>query len=190
MIDWIIRSMKLEKIFSCMLFGIFLFLSFIPSSNGGESDLFQKVGAKQMKVRKWAPNFSLDDLNGQKVELKNFKGKVIFLNFWATWCGPCKEEMPSMESLWQGFKERDFVLLSISVDYEGVKSVKEYVEKQQYSFRVLVDPQCKILDLYEVKAIPTTFIIDKKGQVLAVATGPKNWKSPEAISLVDLLIKE
>jgi peroxiredoxin len=178
------------KIFFSTLFAIFLLLSFLSSSDGGEADLFQKVGVKQVKVKKMAPNFSLEDLNGQKVELKNFKGKVIFLNFWATWCGPCKEEMPSMEFLWQWFKGKDFLLLSISVDYEGVKPVKEYVEKQRYTFRVLIDPQCQTLDLYEVKAIPTTLIIDKKGQIVAVATGPKNWRSPEAASLVDLLIKK
>jgi peroxiredoxin len=178
------------KIFFSTLFAIFFLLGFLSLAGGEEADLFQKVGAKQMKVKKMAPNFSLEDLNGQKVELKNFKGKVIFLNFWATWCGPCKEEMPSMESLWQWFKGKDFLLLSISVDYEGVKSIKEYVEKQRYTFRVLIDPQCQTIDLYEVKAIPTTLIIDKKGQIVAVATGPKNWGSPEAASLVDLLIKK
>ena len=182
--------MKRIKVFSYTLFCILFLLGFLSSAGGGEADLFQKVGAKQMKVKKKAPNFSLEDLNGQKVELKNFKGKVIFLNFWATWCGPCKEEMPSIESLWQWFKGKDFLLLSISVDYEGVKPVKEYVEKQRYTFRVLIDPQCQTLDLYEVKAIPTTLIIDKKGQIIAMAVGPKDWKSPEARSLVDLLIRK
>jgi len=176
------------KGFFCLPFAFFLLLGFISSSNGGEADLFQQLGAKQMKIKKMAPNFCLDDLNGQKVELKQFKGKVVFLNFWATWCGPCKEEMPSIESLWQRFKGQDFILLSISVDYEGAKPVREYIEKERYTFRILVDPQYQILDLYEVKAIPTTLIIDKKGQILAVATGPKNWKSPEATSLVNLLI--
>ncbi len=183
------KSVRHGKIFFCTFFAILLLLGFLSSASGGEADLFQKVGAKQMKVKKSAPNFSLKDLNGQKVELKHFKGKVIFLNFWATWCGPCKEEMPSMESLWQQFRGKDFVLLSISVDYEGVKPVKEYIEKQRYTFRVLIDPQCQTLDLYEVKAIPTTLIIDKKGQIVAMAIGPKDWKSPEAISLVDLLMK-
>ena len=181
--------MKHWKIVFSTLFAILLLLGFLSLADGGEADLFQKVGAKQMKVKKMAPNFSLEDLNGQKVELKNFKGKVIFLNFWATWCGPCKEEMPSMESLWQWFKGKDFLLLSVSVDYEGVKQVKEYVEKQRYTFRVLIDPQCQVLDLYEVKAIPTTLMIDKKGQIVAVAVGPKDWKSPEALSLIDLLIR-
>ena len=181
--------MRHGRIFFCTFFAILLLLGFLSSASGGEADLFQKVGAKQMKVKKSAPNFSLKDLNGQKVELKHFKGKVIVLNFWATWCGPCKEEMPSMESLWQQFRGKDFVLLSISVDYEGVKPVKEYIEKQRYTFRVLIDPHCQTLDLYEVKAIPTTLIIDKKGQIVAMAIGPKDWKSPEAISLVDLLMK-
>ena len=182
--------MKHWEIFFSTLFAIFLLLGFISSSDGEEADLFQKVGAKQMKVKKVAPNFSLEDLNGQKVELKNFKGKVIFLNFWATWCGPCKEEMPSMETLWQWYKGKDFLLLGISVDYGGVKTVKEYIERQRYTFRVLIDSRSKTLDLYEVKAIPTTLMIDRKGQIVAVAIGPRNWRSPEAASLVDLLIKK
>jgi cytochrome c biogenesis protein CcmG/thiol:disulfide interchange protein DsbE len=183
------KSVKHKSFLFCTLITILLLSGFFPPADGGEADFFQKVGAKQTKVKKTAPNFCLKDLNGQKVELKNFKGKVIFLNFWATWCGPCKEEMSSMESLWQWFKGKEFVLLSISVDYEGVKPVKEYIERQRYTFRVLIDPQCQTLDLYEVKAIPTTLIIDKKGQIVAMAIGPKDWKSSEAILLVDLLIK-
>jgi peroxiredoxin len=182
-------SVKHKKIFFCTLFAIILLFGFVSSSGGEEDDLFEKIGAKQMKVKKMAPNFSLEDLNGQKVKLKNLKGKVIFLNFWATWCSPCKEEMPSMETLWQWYKGKDFLLLGIAVDYGGVKTVKEYIERQHYTFRVLIDSRSKTLDRYEVKAIPTTLMIDKKGQIVAVAIGPRNWRSPEAVSLVELLIK-
>jgi peroxiredoxin len=163
-------------------------LSTLPA-NSEEGNLYSKIGIQSIGDKKKAPHFYLEGLNGEKVQLKALKGKIIFLNFWATWCGPCKEEMPSMEALWQQFRGKDFVLLSISVDYEGVKPVKEYIEKQRYTFRVVIDPQCEVLDLYEVKAIPTTLIIDKKGQIIAMAIGPKDWKGPEAISLVDLLLK-
>ncbi len=135
-----------------------------------------------------APDFRLENLKGEKLELKNFKGKVIFLNFWATWCGPCKEEMPSMEILFQQFKEKDFVFLSISVDYEERKAVKEFIEKQRYSFPVLLDPKCNALDLYEVRRIPTTIIIDKNRKMIGRAVGPINWKSQEVISLLNILL--
>jgi thiol-disulfide isomerase/thioredoxin len=114
---------------------------------------------------------------------------VVFINFWATWCGSCKDEMPSMEALYQQFKEKDFVFLTISVDYEGKKPVKEFIEKQRYTFPVLLDPKCETLDFYKVKGIPTTILIDKNRKMIGKATGPKNWKSPEAISLLNLLLE-
>jgi peroxiredoxin len=98
--------------------------------------------------------------------------------------------MPSMEALYNQFKEKDFVFLAISVDYEGVKPVKEYIEKQRYTFPVLIDPKCETLDLFEVKGIPTTFLIDKKGIMIGRAIGPKDWKRPEVISILTLLIEK
>jgi peroxiredoxin len=165
-----------------------LFFVFTPFSEGNE--LFAKTGIQSIKAIKSAPNFRLEMLNGKKVELKDFKGKVVFLNFWATWCGPCKEEMPSMEALHQQYKEKDFVMITISVDYEGVKPVKEFIEKQRYTFSVLLDPNCETLDLYEVKGIPTTFIIDKKGRMIGRVVGPKDWKKPEVLSVIDKLVFE
>ena len=181
------KSVRRGNVFFCTFFSFLILSGFPYSASGGEEDLFSKIGISPIKENKKAPNFSLKDLNGKKVEFKNFKGKVLFLNFWATWCGPCKGEMPSLEALYQQFKEKDFVFLSISVDYEGVTPVKEYIEKNRYTFPVLIDAECETLDLYEVKGIPTTFIIDKKGRMIGKAIGPRNWKSQEVISLLNLL---
>jgi len=170
---------------------VFLILfCFSVASEGGENDLFPKIGIQTIKDKKGAPNFCLDDLDGRKVELKNLKGKVVLINFWATWCGPCKEEMPSMEALTLQFKGKDFVFLAISVDYAGLIPVKEFIGKHRYTFPVLFDPKSKVLDLYQIKEIPATFIIDKKGRMVGKALGPKNWKSPEVFSLIDQLLKE
>jgi peroxiredoxin len=138
---------------------------------------------------KRAPDFSLKDLNGNKIGIKQFKGKFVFLNFWATWCGPCKEEMPGLEVLHQQSKEKNFVLLTVSVDYEGLNPVREFIIKHQYTFPVLLDPRCEILDLFEVKEIPTTFLVDGKGRMIAKAIGPRDWKNPEIFSLLNLLIE-
>jgi thiol-disulfide isomerase/thioredoxin len=132
---------------------------------------------------------SLADLKGKKWDLKDLKGKVIFLNFWSTWCGPCKEEMPSMEELYQEFKSKDFIFLTISVDYEKKDVVKGFIEKHRYTFPVLLDPQCVTLDLFQVKGIPTTFLIDKKGMMIGKATGPRNWKKPEVVSILNSLLE-
>ncbi len=178
------------KIFFDSLFVLLLLLIPHFPVEGREEDLFSKIKISSIKGDKRAPDFSLIDLNGRRVGLKQFKGKIIFLNFWATWCGPCKEEMPSLEVLHQQFKERNFVLLTISVDYEGLKPVQEFINKHHYTFPVLLDSKCESLDLFEVKGIPTTFIINKKGRMIGRAIGPRDWKSPEVVSLVNLLIEK
>jgi len=178
------------KIFFHFFFVIVLFMSLNVQADGREDDLFSKIGITPIKSDKKTPDFSLKDLNGKKFGLTQFKGKVIFLNFWATWCSPCKEEMPSMEVLHQQFKEKNFILLAISVDYGGQKPVKEFINKYQYTFPVLLDPKCKTLDLLQVKGIPTTFLIDKKGRMVGKAIGPRDWKSPEVVSLINLLIEK
>lgn len=180
-----------EKIFFHILFVISVFFLNLPiTAEGGEEDLFSKIKINPIKGDKKASDFSLKDLTGKKVELKQFKGKLIFLNFWATWCSPCKEEMPGLEALYQQFKEKNFILLTISVDYEGLKPVQEFINKRHYTFPVLIDPKCEVLDLFQVKGIPTTIIIDKKGRLVGKAVGPRDWKSPEVISLTNLLIEK
>jgi peroxiredoxin len=179
------------KVFFCCLSVVLIVLASLSfTAEGGEDDLFSKIRINPIKGDKKAPDFSLKDLNGKKVEIKQFKGKIIFLNFWATWCGPCKEEIPSLEVLHQQFQEKNFVLLTISVDYEGLKPVQDFISKHHYTFPVLLDPNCEVLDLFEVKRIPTTFIIDKRGRMIGRAIGPRNWKSPEVFSLINLLIEK
>ena len=160
------------------------------SAHSGNDDPFAKIGIQTAKDRKMAPNFCLKSLNGKEVALKDFSGKVIFINFWATWCGPCKEEMPSMEALYREFKERGFVLLAISVDYGGMTPVKRFIADHRYTFPVLLDQDSKTLDLYQVKGIPTTLIIDRKGQCIGRAVGPRNWESGDAKSILTLLLPQ
>jgi len=178
-----------EKVFPCCLFLILVLLvRLVLAAEGGEGDLFSKMRINPIKGDKKAPDFSLKDLTGKKVEIKDYKGKIIFLNFWATWCVPCKEEMPSLEVLHERFKGEKFVLLTVSVDYEGLKVVHGFLDKHSYTFPVLLDPNGETLDLFEVKGIPTTFIIDKKGRIIGRALGPRDWRSPEVFSLVNLLV--
>ncbi len=178
-----------KKVFFYSLLIVLISFTLSFSSERSREELFSKIGIQPIKGDTKAPNFYLEDLKGKKLELKNFKGKVVFLNFWATWCSPCKEELPSMEALYQQFKEKNFVFIAISVDYEGRKPVKEFIEKHRYTIPVLLDLKCEILDLYNVKGIPTTFVIDKKGRMIGRAVGPRNWKNPEVVSLLNLLIE-
>jgi peroxiredoxin len=185
---------KLLNIFVAMRKKFFLliatFLLFSPQAYSEESGLFSKVGIQSIRDKKKAPDFCLDGLNGGKVQLNALRGKIVFLNFWATWCGPCKEEMPSMEALYQHYKERDFLFLTISVDYGGPEPVRKFIEKHRYRFPVLFDPEGKTLDLFEISKIPATFIIDKKGKMIGRVMGPRNWSSPEVFSLIDQMLNE
>ena len=182
--------MRGKTIFRCLCVILIVLANLSISAEGGEDEFYSRMKINPIKGNKKAPDFSLKDLNGKEVEIRQFKGKVVFLNFWATWCGPCKEEMPGMQALHQQLKEKNFVMLTISVDYEGIKPVQEFMSKQQYTFPVLLDPKGETLDLFEVKGIPTTFLIDKKGKMLGKAIGPRNWKSIEVESLLNLLIEK
>jgi peroxiredoxin len=175
------------------IFWIFLLaLSFQPSFGAPEGqidDLCKKMKIQQMKDKKKAPEFDLGGLSGRRGVLKDFKGKIVFLTFWATWCGPCKEEFPSIEALWRQLKGRDFIVVSVAGDLEGAAPVEKFITKNGYTFHALLDPKGDALDLYRVDKIPTTFIIDKKGRMIGKALGPRNWACPEAIALFTHLIE-
>jgi peroxiredoxin len=166
------------------------FLLFTLAAHGEQGSLFAKIGIQAIRGTRQAPDFCLQGLNGEKVQLNALKGKIVVLNFWATWCGPCKEEMPSMEALSQHFKERNFVLLTISIDYGGPEPVKKFIEKHHYRFSVLLDPTAKTLDLFEINKIPSTLILDQKGKMIGRVIGPRNWSSPEVFSLIDHMLND
>jgi peroxiredoxin len=167
---------------------IIFFLCFCLPVSGKETDLYSRLGVQLIRDKRKVPDFSLECLKGEKVQLRNLKGKVIFLNFWATWCGPCKEEMPSMETLHQQLKDRDFVFLTISVDYDGAKTVKKFMEKHRYSFPVLLDPTSKTLQPFEISRIPATIFIDRNGRMIGRVIGPRDWCSPEVLALLDRML--
>ena len=159
-------------------------------THGEEVNFFSKMKIQSIVNKKKAPDFCLEGLKGEKVQLKALKGKIIFLNFWATWCGPCKEEMPSMEALYQHFKDRNFIFLTISLDFGGQEPVRKFIENHRYQFPVLLDPSGKTLDLFEINKIPTTLIIDKNGKMIGRAIGPRNWSSPEFSSLIEQMLQD
>jgi peroxiredoxin len=129
---------------------------------------------------KLAADFKLPSLDGTAISLSSLRGKVVFLNVWATWCGPCREEMPSIETLYEEFaKDPDFVVLAVSQDSEGRAAVDSYVHHNGYKFTVLLDPQNEVGDAYDVSGIPETFIIDRTGRIVAHHVGPYDWAQPE-----------
>lgn len=136
-----------------------------------------------------APDFTLTSSAGQSVKLGELRGKVVILNFWATWCPPCREEMPGMEQLYQRYKSRGFTILAVSVDGEGEKVVKPFLREYRLTFPVVYDTRMKVADLYQVRALPSTYLIGRDGQIAALALGPRLWNGPEAHALIESVLK-
>jgi peroxiredoxin len=136
-----------------------------------------------------AADFTLEALDGTTVSLDRLRGKVVFLNLWATWCGPCREEMPSMETLFDEFRNRkDFVMLAVSQDTKGRQVVEPYVQKNSYHFKILLDPQNKVGEAYDVSGVPETFIIDRKGRIVAHHLGAFDWSRPDVKEALEELL--
>ena len=129
-----------------------------------------------LTVGKVAPDFSLPALDETKtVRLSDFRGKVVFLNFWATWCKPCKEEMPSMEVLYKNFEKDGFVVLAISIDRVTTKKdIPPFVKSLGLSFPVLIDSWGQTDKRYKLMGVPETYIIDQQGVLREKVIGPRD----------------
>ena len=122
------------------------------------------------EIGREAPDFTLKDLDGKSVRLKDLRGKVVFLNFWATWCPPCRAEMPDIEEVYQKYRDQDVVILGIDIQ-ESAGKVRSFVEGGGYSWTMLLDSTGKIAGMYKVRAIPTSYFIDREGVIKAVSIG-------------------
>ena len=134
-----------------------------------------------------AQNFVLKDLNGNLVRLDDFRGTVVFLNFWATWCPPCRVEMPSMEKLYKEFKNKKFIILAVDMQ-EDSETVRKFKEKFKLSFPILLDEDGVVASFYGVSGIPATYFIDRAGYLYAAAMGARDWASEDALELIKHLL--
>lgn len=149
--------------------------------------LYASVGVQRINPPFEAEGFTLENLRGSMMSLRDFRGKVIFLNFWASWCGPCRIEMPAMELLWQVFQDDDFVILAVDVREER-DTVSSFIEKNDYTFPVLLDSRGKVANMYDLRAYPTSFLIDREGKVVGKAVGAREWASKDSFDLIKYLL--
>ena len=153
-------------------------------------DSTNKLRLEIPKTPTVGPDFELKDLAGKQLTLKELRGKVVFLNFWATWCPPCIEEMPAMERLHQELQKDGLVILAINFQ-EGPERVQEFFAKHNFTFTALLDRDGKVSELYQAWALPVSVIINKRGELAARAMGSKAWDSQEAHQFFkQLLAKE
>ncbi len=170
----------------------YLYLSYRKETLWREVDhekLYTSLGITRIDPPEKAQDFTLKNLEGNEVTLQDYRGKVVFLNFWATWCGPCRMEMPSMEKLWQEFKEEEFVILAIDIR-ERPEKVMSFVIEESLSFPVLLDETGQLAGAYGIRGIPTTFFLNPEGEIVGKAVGARDWAVENSFELVRELLLE
>ncbi len=152
--------------------------------------LFSALGIRRPAEPSEAPDFTLSGLEGRPAQLREFRGKLVLLNFWATWCAPCLHEMPSMERLYQTFKQTDFALLAVSMDRQGEEMARPFVDRLKLTFPVLLDRTSEVGNRYGVRGLPTTYLIDSDGRIIGAVIGAREWYRTEAKALIAGLLRQ
>jgi peroxiredoxin len=156
--------------------GLFFF-----GQNGGQRTTIVKEGDR-------APDFRLLSLEGKTVSLSSFRGRVVMVHFWATWCPPCVEEIPTLERLNRTFADRDFDILAVSVDEGGANAVASFMKKNRLSLPVLLSPDRSAASLYGTFKFPETYLVDREGIVRKKLIGAVDWTHPEAQQFVRAML--
>lgn len=153
-----------------ILIRLFLIVVFLFIAGGCNSST-KVVGGIGTEIGNLAPDFQLQDMEGQNVTLSNLRGNPIIINFWASWCGPCREEMPFLQQIYEKWNSEDVLLLTINLR-ETPSEITEYMQNNDLSFPVLLDVDGSVTQNYNVIGIPTTFFIDKDGVIQSKRLGP------------------
>lgn len=169
---------------SLLLAGLSFFLFFMV----GCENLAGLNNVRQMEIGKQAPDFILEDFAGHTWKLSSLKGKVVFVNFWATWCKPCRDEMPSMEALNRAMNGKPFQMLSI-VFNDDLSMAENFARQVGATFPVLANPGPELTSAYMITGVPETFLIDADGILRHKFIGPYNWNTREMRNLVLELFK-
>jgi peroxiredoxin len=152
------------------------------------SDPLSQMQVIKPHVRMDAPDFVLKDIEGRQKGLTDFKGKVILLNFWATWCPGCREEMPSLEKLWKEFRTKGVVVIAIAID-RNREEVKSFATDLGLTFPILLDLEGVVRKNYEITVLPMTYIIGKDGKISGRMYGDRDWAGDGADALMKNLLQ-
>jgi peroxiredoxin len=136
-----------------------------------------------------APDFTLKSLEGSNLRLEEYRGQVVLINFWASWCGPCRQEMPLLDRLHHRYEDTGFAVLGVNVEGE-VEPAQEIVDKTNVTFPILIDDGQKVSDMYNLQAMPTTVVVDRDGVVRYIHPGYKPGDEAKYVEVVKKLIRE
>ncbi len=155
------------------------------------ADPFAALGVEQPKTRLAAPEFSLELLSdASQSTLTEYRGKVVLLNFWATWCSPCREEMPAMQQLWERYRAEGFEILAVAGDRRGRKNVAPFIAEHGFEYPVLLDPDGEVRNRYEVVGLPMSYLIGRDGKISGRVVGVIDWTSPDAHEMIEMLLQK
>ena len=142
-----------------------------------------------IKIGGPAPDFELWNLENQPMTLSGHRGRVVMLNFWATWCGPCRVEMPAMEQLYHVFGRKDFEILAISTDAQGPSVTRPFRDDMRLTFPILHDSDFRVGVTYGTRTLPMTFLVNRRGIITHRIFGARDWFSTEAKQMIQTLIQ-
>lgn len=179
----------IDKFNSNIKYSFLLFVVFgLMSLNNALFAASSNTSLSKLKTKILAPNFHLVDMDGKKIQLKDYKGKPLIINFWATWCPPCREELPSMNKGWKKVKDLGIEMLAINVG-EDEDTIFNFTADYPIDFTVLLDLSGNIISEWPVNGLPTTFVIDKEGYIVYRAIGGRDWSSDIMLNKVKALLK-
>jgi thiol-disulfide isomerase/thioredoxin len=169
--------------------GIALLLPLLSFADPLSSEELMELGLQPLKEGTEIVDFELQELSGAGRRLSDFNGRVVFLNFWATWCGPCRMEMPSMQRLYERLKRKGLEIVAVNLQ-EDRGSVQRFVDELGLSFPVLLDTTGRVGATYGARSIPTTYIVDREGFVIAGTIGTREWDGEQYIRFFERLLAQ
>lgn len=156
----------------------------LPAGAGPlDRDMARAAGMEAYEVPLKSPSFTLPALTGEARAKAHYQGKVVLLNFWASWCPPCREEFPSLERLQQALGGKDFTVLAVSV-MDSDSGIARFLGSRKPPFDVLLDGEGKTARDYRAMGVPVTYLLNREGRMVAGKTGPQAWDSPEMQQLI------
>ena len=152
-------------------------------------DAYERAGVTELKEGQHGPPFRLESLDHRVAGLEDFKGRVVVLNFWATWCQPCTAEMPTLEKLWRAYRNRGLTVLGVTVDRGAPRDlIDPYVRNLDLTFPILLDADLKVAGAWRVTGLPATFIVTPGGEVTGFVVGAREWDSAEMRARIETLL--
>jgi thiol-disulfide isomerase/thioredoxin len=159
---------------------------FAENENRELERLFKEMGIVQIPPAADPVEIQLKDQSGRPTSFSEFRGKIVFVNFWTTWCMACVIEMPAMEKLHQKFKDKDFAMVGINLQ-ESEATILKFYKEHKLTFTTLLDSTGDVGTAFRIRGIPTTFILDKNGIIIGRALGPREWDSRDSFALFEYL---